>query len=248
MRLENSFLPVTGVGQTTERRLWDAGVLHWDEFDGQVVGSTLSDRIEDYIASARPHLERGDLGPLAGDLPNRSRWRLLENAGARTCYLDIETTGLDPTHNQVTTVTTHMDDETETLVADRHDVPRGLRETLSDASLLVTFNGARFDVPFLEQSYDIDLSVPHLDLLGPCRRLGLEGGLSAVEAAVGCERALSDLDGRDAIRLWHRYEAGDEAALETLVAYNREDTVNLEAVAEAVSQRLEDQVFGSVVG
>jgi hypothetical protein len=33
MRLEHSFLPVEGVGETRERRLWEAGVERWDLFD-----------------------------------------------------------------------------------------------------------------------------------------------------------------------------------------------------------------------
>ena len=38
VRIENSFIPVEGVGETTERRLWEAGVTTWDEFEGDVVG------------------------------------------------------------------------------------------------------------------------------------------------------------------------------------------------------------------
>lgn len=248
MRLENSFLPVRGVGVKTERRLWEAGITHWDEFDGSVVGPTIADRIEDYIETARPAIERGDLGFVAGDLPGRSRWRLLENAGRATCYLDIETTGLDHRRHQVTTVTTHMDGHTETVVAGRDDVPGALEATLSEASLLVTYNGASFDVPFLEAAYDLKIDPPHLDLRYPCRRCGLEGGLSTIESAVGFDRSVPDVDGLEAIRLWRRYERGDEAALERLVTYNQEDTVVLESLAAAVADRLHKEVFEAVVG
>lgn len=36
------------------------------------------------------------------------------------------------------------------------------------------------------------------------------------------------MDGRDALHLWARYEsAGDQEALDLLLAYNREDVMNL---------------------
>jgi hypothetical protein len=31
MRLENTFIGARGVGETTERDLWQRGVTHWDE-------------------------------------------------------------------------------------------------------------------------------------------------------------------------------------------------------------------------
>ena len=37
-----------------------------------------------------------------------------------------------------------------------------------------------------------------------------------------------DIDGFDAVRLWHMHEWGIENALETLLTYNAEDTVVLE--------------------
>ena len=36
-------------------------------------------------------------------------------------------------------------------------------------------------------------------------------------------RQLSDLDGRDALVLWARYQRGDRTALATLLKYNSED-------------------------
>ncbi len=219
MRIENSFIPVRGVGEKTERRLWAEGVTHWDEFDGRVVGATLADRIESFIEEGRARLDRGDVSYFAESLPAASRWRLYENVREEACFLDIETTGLDPARDEVTTVSVHRGGETRTFVRGRDLTGERLRTELEAASLLVTFNGARFDVPFLEANYDLDASLPHVDLMYPCRKLGLDGGLKRIEREVGLERDLPDLSGRDAVRLWHEYERGDEAALETLIEY-----------------------------
>ncbi|WP_339103761.1 ribonuclease H-like domain-containing protein [Haloterrigena salinisoli] len=243
MRIENSFIPVRGVGETTERKLWQHGITHWDEFDGSVVGDTLADRIHSFIEEGRTHLERGDVSPFAEQLPASSRWRCYENVREETCFLDIETTGLDASTNDVTTVSVHRGGETKTFVKDRDLTARRLETELEQSSLLVTFNGQRFDVPFLETCYDIDVATPHVDLMYPCKQLGLDGGLKAIERDLGIDRDRPDLSGRDAVRLWHEYERGDESALETLVEYNRSDTRNMEPLMEIVADRLHEDVF-----
>ncbi|RLM48905.1 ribonuclease H-like domain-containing protein, partial [Halorubrum sp. Atlit-28R] len=58
----------------------------------------------------------------------------------------------------------------------------------------------------------------------------------------GIDRDRPDISGRDAVRLWREYERGDESALDTLVSYNREDTVNLERLMETVTGKLHDRV------
>ncbi|MCU4925090.1 ribonuclease H-like domain-containing protein [Halobacteria archaeon AArc-dxtr1] len=248
MRIENSFIPVPGVGEATERRLWEHGITHWDEFDGSVVGETLADRIDQFIAEGRRHLEQDNLAFFAESLPTSSQWRLYENARSEACFLDIETTGLDATCNDVTTVSVYRGGEMTTLVRG-DDLERSrLQAELDAASLLVTFNGKRFDVPFLEECYDVDASTPHVDLMYSCQSLGLDGGLKRIERDLGIERDRPDITGRDAVRLWREYERGDEGALETLVAYNRADTENLQTVMEIVSNRLHRSVFEAIAG
>ncbi|NGM71061.1 ribonuclease H-like domain-containing protein [Natronolimnobius sp. AArcel1] len=248
MRIENSFIPVEGVGDATERRLWKNGITHWDEFDGSVVGDTLADRIERFIDEGRTHLERGDVSPFAEQLPVASRWRLYENVREQTCFLDIETTGLDATCNDVTTVSLHQAGETKTFVNGRDLTRDRLERELESSSLLVTFNGARFDVPFLETCYDVDVTVPHVDLMYACKKVGLEGGLKSIERDLGIDRDMPDISGRDAVRLWHEYERGDDAALETLIEYNRADTKNMQPLLETVTDRLHQEVFEAACG
>lgn len=247
MRIENSFIPVPGVGETTERKLWANGVTHWDDFEGDLVGPSLATRIEEFISEGTRHLEAGSIAYFASLFPSSSQWRMYENVSEETCFLDIETTGLEASYNDVTTVSVHRGGETKTFVNGRDLTSDRLQAELEAASLLVTFNGKRFDVPFLETCYDVDVSLPHLDLMYPCRRLGLTGGLKQIERDLGIGRELPDLTGRDAVRLWYEYERGNDASLETLIEYNRADTVNLERLVGVVTDRLHEQVFGSVV-
>ncbi|MFB6196005.1 MAG: ribonuclease H-like domain-containing protein [Haloplanus sp.] len=242
MRIENSFIPIRGVGETTERRLWETGITHWEEFDGSVVGPTTADRIHSFVDVATDHLSRGNAHFFDDSFPSGERWRLYENFRDDALFFDIETTGLDAARNDVTTVSFHRDGTTDTLVRGDDLTAETLRDRFADAPLVVTFNGARFDVPFLEASFDLSIDVPHLDLMYPCRRLDLTGGLKRIERDVGIDRDRPDLSGEDAVRLWREYERGDEAALDTLVSYNREDTRNLERLADLVTERLHESV------
>jgi uncharacterized protein YprB with RNaseH-like and TPR domain len=243
VRIENSFIPVEGVGERTERRLWEAGVTRWEAFDPSVVGPTTADRIESYVSTARACLDDGDAAFFRETFPSGCHWRCYENFREGACFLDIETTGLDRYRDDVTVVGLHRPGETTTLVAGRDLTARRLGRHLDDADLLVTFNGKRFDVPFLESAFDVSVDVPHVDLMYACRELGLTGGLKQVERGVGIDRDRPDLSGEDAVRLWREYERGDDAALETLVSYNRDDTENLRTLMELVANRLDDTVF-----
>ena len=241
MRIENSFIPVHGVGERTERNLWESGVTHWDEFDDTLVGTKTADRIESYIAEATEHLDDGNSRFFDDSFPSGERWRLYENFRDETCFFDIETTGLSAERDAVTTVSFYQDGETTTLVRGDDLTADAIAEQFVDAKLVATFNGARFDVPFLETSFDVDIDVPHVDLMYPCRTLDLTGGLKQIETDVGIGRDRPDISGRDAVRLWREYERGDDDALETLVSYNREDTVNLERLMETVTGRLHER-------
>jgi uncharacterized protein YprB with RNaseH-like and TPR domain len=240
VRIENSFIPIRGVGETTERRLWEAGITRWDDFDGSVVGPTTADRIHDFVGVATDHLRRNDARFFDEAFPSGERWRLYENFRDDALFFDIETTGLDAARNDVTTVSVYRGGDTDTFVRGDDLAASTLREQFADAPLIVSFNGARFDVPFLEESFDLSIDAPHLDLMYPCRRLDLTGGLKRIEEDVGIDRDRPDLSGEDAVRLWRQYERGDDAALDTLVSYNREDTENLERLADLVTSRLHD--------
>ena len=250
MRLEQSFVPVEGVGQTTERRLWEAGVTSWEAFGRDLnvrgVGERTTDRIERFVAEAPERLDRRDGRYFEDRLPSGERFRLFETFRDEAACFDIETTGLEPSRSTVTTVSVHRGGETTTLVRGE-DLTADRVADLLDAPLLVSFNGRQFDVPFLEAEFGLSLDAAHLDLRYPCSSLGLTGGLKAVERAIGIERDRPDIAGRDAVRLWREYERGDDGSLETLVSYNRDDAVNLLTLADEASARLHDERAGDVL-
>lgn len=245
MNLRNSFLFLDGVGERTERQLWQSGITHWDEFHRSklpAIHHSSIDELSIQLADAVDAIETGDSTFFHDRLPSRSRWRLYEDFCSEACFLDIETTGLDKHRNYITTVSIYREGEVKTYIRGINFEPDEVQYVLHNAPLLVTFNGARFDVPFLETALEMPIDTPHLDLLYPCKRVGLTGGLKRIESELKVARD-TDIDGREAVQLWNQYQAGDDDALDRLVHYNQLDTINLERVADTVMDRLDREIF-----
>jgi hypothetical protein len=148
----------------------------------------------------------------------------------RTAYLDIETTGLDD-YAEVTTIALYDGKEVFTYINGRN--LNDFVEDIQQYQVIVSYNGKSFDIPFLERYFRIRLDHAQIDLRYVLARLGIKGGLKGCEKQLGLNRGnLDGVDGYFAVLLWHQYKQNnDERALETLLAYNIEDTVNLERLA-----------------
>ena len=153
-------------------------------------------------------------------------------------YLDIETTGLSRQYHEITVVGIHLcgDGVTRfTQLVGMQISADSVLEALSDVSIIYTYNGKRFDLPFIRSQLGIDLAsvFEHHDLMYDCWRNNLYGGFKAVERALGIPRQLKEVDGYQAVRLWWRYvDAFDLDALNTLLEYNKEDVLNLKVLRD----------------
>jgi len=246
MRLENSFIVAPGVGEKTETKLWQNNITHWDEIeDSSTVTSGKKDKITSFLEKARKNLEVENTAFFKNKLPKNSYWRMYENFRENVCFFDIETTGLDQRKNKVTTVSIYRNGESKTFVRGQDLTAERLQDEFFKSSMIVSFNGKRFDQPFLEHNFDLNIESPHIDLMYPCRKLGYSGGLKKIEKELEIERDLEeDTDGKDAIRLWKKYEKkGDQDALEKLVRYNQYDTENLQRLLNIVHEKLDRRHF-----
>jgi uncharacterized protein len=140
-------------------------------------------------------------------------------------YLDIETDW----SRQITVIGLYHRRRFYQLVG-REATAERLRQLLPRSATIYTFNGHCFDLPVIKRRLGIDLRQrnPSVDLRYVCQRRGLTGGQKLIEQRLGIARLLPGMDGRDALQLWQRYrDHGDERALQLLLAYNREDVLNL---------------------
>ena len=240
MRAENTFLHIPGIGEKTEKKHWKQGITHWEEFKDS---GKASEKKKRELEKAEKNLEVGNTEYFDQQLPSKALWRIYRNFKDSAAFFDIETTGLKPEKHELTTVSIHRGGETKTLIKGEDLTQEKMREELFQSSLLVSFNGKRFDQPFLEEKLGLNISTPHIDLMYPCRRIDLTGGLKKIEKDLGIDREQEDVDGREAIRLWKQYRNGNEQALQKLVEYNQYDARNLQALMEKIESRLEQQVF-----
>lgn len=153
-------------------------------------------------------------------------------------YLDIETTGLSWLYAEITVIGIYLvngnEDRLVQLVGSEVTVDN-LLEAVDGVQTIYTYNGSRFDLPFIRGFLGIDLETiaDHHDLMYDCWRCNLFGGFKAVEQQLGIPRRLQGITGLDAVLLWQRYrDYGDLDALHLLLEYNKEDVMNLKVLRE----------------
>lgn len=243
--LEYTFCHIPGIGIKTEQKLWAAGVATWDDWSVKPpVRLSTATRIDaESILDASRSALADDPGFFTARLASSEPWRIFPHYRNSTAYLDIETTGLDD-FAEVTTIALYDGKKVSTYINGRNldDFVRDI----FNYQVIVSYNGKSFDVPFLEKYFNIKLDHAQIDLRYVLARLGFKGGLKGCEKSMGLHRGnLDGVDGYFAVLLWRLYkEKGDERALQTLLAYNIEDTVNLERLAiEAYNRNLQATPF-----
>ena len=153
-------------------------------------------------------------------------------------YLDIETTGLSSSNNYITVIGLYLvnGERAKMVQLVSPDVTRqNLLEALDGVRTIYTYNGKRFDLPFIRDSLKIELDerYHHHDLMFDCWRCNLFGGFKNVEVQLGIPRKLKGISGFEAVTLWWQYLNEDNPhALKTLLDYNQEDVINLKALRE----------------
>lgn len=247
--LTNTFSHISGIGLKTEEHIWAAGIRTWDDFLTDPGPLSLSpgriDLIREKLVEARQRLPH-DPRYFADLLPAASQWRLFPHYRQATAFLDIETTGLGTDSDEITTIAIY-DGQSISWYVNGENLDE-FPEAIKRFRLLVTYNGKCFDIPFLERFFGITLDQAHIDLRFVLRNLGLTGGLKGCEKQLGLDRGeLAGVDGYFAVLLWREYlNTGQRPALETLLAYNIQDVVNLEMLmVEAYNRNISATVFAA---
>jgi uncharacterized protein YprB with RNaseH-like and TPR domain len=240
--IENTFMMLNGVGEKLERRLWRSGVLTWSDFMNSEAVNFVSPgrkrQLDAELTRAGKNLKLENSAYFGRALGRRDHWRLFNRFREGAVYLDIETNGLPAGHGgYVTMVGIYDSAGFRALVRGRDLEVNNLMRELGGCKCMVTFFGSSFDIPFLEKTMPgFSMDAPHCDLCFSARRLGMTGGLKAIERRMGIIRdaETEGMDGYAAVLLWKRVLGGSREAMDLLVKYNMEDTVNLKRIAETI--------------
>lgn len=171
---------------------------------------------------------------------------------SRTVFFDIETTGLSGGAGTVAFLVGcgWFEDEAFRVrqwlmlgPAGERPLLDALGRTMEEASLLVTFNGRTFDVPFMETRWAFHRQatptddLPHFDMLPAARRLwkrrddDTSCSLTALERSLlGFHRA-GDVPGFEIpVRYFQFLRTGDPSLIDGVLEHNRLDLISLAAV------------------
>jgi uncharacterized protein YprB with RNaseH-like and TPR domain len=245
--LRSTFRHIHGVGPKTEHLLWEVGVRDWQAAlspNAVSLSEARRGRLCDALHESIARLEAGDARYFSDTLPSSELWRMFPEFQDSVAYVDIETTGLGSPGDYITTIALYDGRSVQTYVQGRNlgDFCRDIQRY----RLLVTYNGKGFDVPFIRTDLGLAMEQAHIDLRYVLASLGYTGGLKGCEKRLGIDRGdLVDVDGFFAVLLWRDYERNrDPRALETLLAYNVLDVVNLETLMVlAYNMKLEGTPF-----
>lgn len=245
--LKNSFCHIDGVSSALESFFWKNNILHWEDFFKEENKSLIDDLsiqkkllISSSLSKSFDALRSNDFS-FFKTLPKREHWRVYHDLRDKCCFLDIETTGLSKENHDVTLIGVHSFSGTKIF---RNGLNlNDFKAELKKYSVIVTFNGSCFDLPFLKHKFpDLNLDHFHLDLRFLMARLGFSGGLKKIESLLGIVRddEVSEVDGFEAVRLWFRYKKGDLDSLKKLEKYLVEDVKNLQILMDFAFNNLKN--------
>jgi uncharacterized protein YprB with RNaseH-like and TPR domain len=247
--LKSTFCHLPGTGCGKEKKLWDSGIRNWEDLmnaDCCIQGLSKCRKCKSFIDESFRQLHRDNTFYFAERLPSNQHWRLFTQFRHLAAYVDIETTGLY--YGSSITAIALYDGRNVFQFVQGGNLP-DFKRKIREYKLIITYNGKSFDLPFIERTFDMVVSCPHIDLRFLLHGLGFRGGLKACEKNLGIDRprGMEDLDGYFAVLLWEEYKKShDEKALETLLAYNIQDVISLEKLLViAYNRKLKDTPFAN---
>lgn len=256
--LDRCLTHLPGIGPERAARLREGGYDSWERLDEALAGGVSraellgagrgappgkrggggsawpaeAARWRAVLAESREARDRRDLGWFVDRFASREHWRVLAEGFPEAGWLDIETTGVSRYYGHVTVIGMLRGGEF------RHWVwPEPMDRVaawIAETPLLVTFNGKRFDLPFLAHHVPgFREPAAHVDLLDVARAAGQRGGLKEIEARLGLSRPeeVAGMGGYEAVVLWHLARGGDVSAFHRLLAYNKADVEMMPRVA-----------------
>jgi len=226
--IENTFLHIKGVGKKAETGIWSKNYFTWNDFIRKAGNSKRNHNIKLELVKSQAALEIKDPKYFEGKLNRVDKWRFFNYFKDSVAYIDIESTGFKGNNNYITTIALYDSKEVFYYVHGKN--LKDFKRDIKKYDLIITYNGDLFDLPFIKQYFKIDLPQFHIDLRWVFANLGYKGGLKGIEKSLGISRGdLDGVNGYFAVLLWNEYKNNkNQKALDTLIAYNIEDVINLE--------------------
>lgn len=249
--LQNTFVHIPKITANTEIDLWKNNIHTWQDFldkkDNNFISNARKALLTNEVTNSIDALNKKKFNHFSS-LPSNQHWRMYTTLRPKTCFLDIETTGLSKQHNDITLIGIHSTEGTKIFMngknLDKFD------NELKKYDMIITFNGKCFDVPFIKQKFsNANIPLFHADLRFIMAELGFRGGLKSIEIQKGITRDedLEGVDGFEAVRLWHKYQRGDNDSLLTLKKYLTADVENLRVLMDNAAIDMKKKYYYNII-
>ncbi len=243
--IENSFIFLKGFGYIKERKLWEQGILDWNDFlnTEKIKGISRKNKLkfDRMTKDAMTALDNKDIYFFKKYFPKKETWRMYPWLKEETIYLDIETDQF----GKLLVISLYNGEFVKTFVRNFNLEFYTIKRILDNAKMIVTFNGSSFDILILKHYIKFKNDIIHFDLRPAFVRLGYNTSLKNIEKIFHIKRDdnIIDLRGKDALELWKFFKAtGSKNALELIIKYNQYDAINLKVLAEIAYEKLKKKI------
>ncbi|MGR3316868.1 MAG: ribonuclease H-like domain-containing protein [Candidatus Anammoxibacter sp.] len=230
--LAHTFCHIKGLSCQAEKRLWDLGIISWDDYlknTSEIFSEKKDKIIREEIEASKIALKAPSIDFFFSRLPIEQKVRLYPQFKDKIVFVDIETTGLSIKKDLITAIAVY-----DGKIVKNYINGQNLWDFVADITkytIIVTYNGIKFDIPFLKKFFGLSLNHFHIDLCPILHKFGYYGGLKKIERTLGIKRQIEDVTGKDAVVLWKRYKnENDNNALNKLILYNSQDVLTLEQI------------------
>src|SRR3989344_130297 len=209
--IKNSFVLLEKIGQNTEKIIWNSGIRTWDDFlqakEIKKVNPLRKSFYDRQLIKAKQELAKYNSSYFTDKLNSGHHYRLYDHFKEDIRFLDIETSGF---YGDITVIGMYNGYDTKTLVRGKNLNRDTIKAAFGDSKLIITFNGASFDLPVINRYFNgIIPNIPHIDLRHVCSKIGLTGGLKNIDKTLKIKRAdeVENMNGADAVYLWQQYKS-----------------------------------------
>ena len=153
--IECYFEWIPGIGNATQKKLWDEGFVDYTSIfkcQPRCLSSKMHQKALSSIQELKLARDEKKLSWINKNLPSNLHWAFIPDYLDTIAYLDIETTGLHKHRHYITTIAVYDGKQVYDFV--NGDNLQDFPDFISKFEAIATYNRKTFDLPFMEYEFN----------------------------------------------------------------------------------------------